>query len=659
MWIGTAGGGLCRWINGAITHYSVGASASSDFVFSISPRPSGGAWLSAAEGEDLYQFNAPQILRVSWDVHGIKCILTDSRGRVWMGTKFGIAYSDGHERRLLGTNNVASLPAVRALAQTPDGNVWAGTDDGTLMHCEPDKLTPFRPADALAEQSIYSLYADTDNTLWAGTFRGGLLRFRNGQFFRITAQHGLPVDIICQILDDGHGRLWLGTHQGIYCVAKAALNAVAEDRTNKLDYVIYGRHDGMASVECSDGYQPAACRSADGKLWFTTVHGGVVWVDPAEVTAKLGPPPVLIEEVRMDGELASVTGGKILVPPGRKQLDFRYTAISFESGDKARFRYRVDGLDPEWVDADTRRTLQLRNLPPREYSLHIIACNSEGAWNNTGASVTFVVEPYVYQTLPFRVAVALLVIGGVALAVRRAATRKYRRKLALLQQQHAIERDRARIAKDIHDDIGAGLTQITLLTELVRREPDQTNANLERITQSARKLTKAMDEIVWAVDPQHDTFEGLMDYISAYAEDFLRVAGIRCRMDLPVALPAMRVDAELRYNLFLALKESLNNIVKHAQATEVWLRLKIEHNSFALTIEDNGRGLSAAGAGPASSDRLAGGSGLENLKKRLVAVGGDCLVRSEPGQGTRVTLTVHTPTGASPIMAIGPSEPAD
>ena len=656
MWIGTAGGGLCCWTNGVITRYTVGASASANFVFAIAPRAGGGAWLSAAEGEDLYQYADDQIQRVSWDVHGIKSILSDNRGRVWMGTKYGIAYSDGHERRILGTNNVATLPAVRALAQTPDGNVWAGADDGTIYHCEPDKLTPFRPMDALAEQPIYSLVADADGTLWAGTFRGGLLRFRNGAFFRITAKDGLPVDVISQMVDDGRGRLWLGTHQGIYSVAKSALNAVADGHTNTLDYVIYGRHDGMASVECSDGYQPACWRASDGRLWFTTVRGGVAWVDPNEVTARSTPPPVLIEEVRVDGELAGLSGGKIVVPPGHKQIDIRYTALSFEGGDRARFRYRLEGLDTDWVDADTRRTLPLRNLLPREYRFRVIACNSEGVWNKSGASVDFVVRPYFYQTLPFKIIAGLLVVGGVSIAVRRAATRKYRRKLALLQQQHAIERDRARIAKDIHDDIGAGLTQITLLTELARREPEQTNANLERITHSARKLTKAMDEIVWAVDPQHDTFEGLLDYVSAYAEDFLRVAGIRCRMDLPVTLPAMQVDAELRYNLFLALKEALNNIVKHAKATEVWLRLKIESDSFTLAVEDNGRGLTAASGAPGpaqNGDRLAGGSGMENLRKRLAAVGGDCEVRSEPGQGTRVVMTVRVKTGVSPILAMG------
>ncbi|HEV2692088.1 MAG TPA: two-component regulator propeller domain-containing protein [Verrucomicrobiae bacterium] len=658
MWIGTAGGGLCRWTNGVAARFPVGFSASANFIFAIAPRPDGGAWLSAAEGEDLFQYQDDQIRRVSWDVHGIKSMLTDSKGRIWMGTKYGIAFSDGNNRRMLGTNNATTLPAVRALVETPDGNIWAGSDDGTIYRCEPDKLTAFRPTDPLSEQPIYSMTTDGTGTIWAGTFRGGLLRFRNGNFSRITSRYGLPVDVISQILDDGHGRLWLGTHQGIYCVAKSELNACADGRTNTLDYVTYGRHDGMASVECSEGYQPACWRATDGKLWFTTVRGGAVWVNPNEVTARLEPPAVIIEELRVDGEPVALTGKKIIIPAGRKQLDFRFTALSFDGGEKARFRYRVGGLDADWVDLDTRRTLSLRNLEPQEYRLHVIACDSQGVWNEKGAGVTFVVEPFLYQTLPFKIVVAVLLVGAISFGVRRAATRKYRRKLAQLRQQHAIERDRARIAKDIHDDIGAGLTQITLLTELARREPEQTNNNLERISDSARTLTKAMDEIVWAVDPQHDTFEGLMDYISAYAEDFLRVAGIRCRMDFPLPMPVLRVDAETRYNLFLALKEALNNLVKHARATEVWLRLRVEEKSFTLSVEDNGQGLAAGTAAAAESGRISSGSGLTNLEKRLAAVGGRCEIVSGPGKGTQVRMTLFVSGGTSPVMAIGRNGPA-
>jgi signal transduction histidine kinase/ligand-binding sensor domain-containing protein len=655
VWIGTGGGGLCRLADGVITVFKVGTSASANFIFSISPRPDGGAWLSAAEGEDLYQFYDGQIQRVSWDVHGIKCILTDHAGRVWIGTKSGIAQWAGDRRWILGTNNATTTPSIRALVETPAGVVWAGADDGTLYRCAPGELTAFRPKDALAEQPIYSLVADADGTLWAGTFRGGLLRFKNGKFTRFTAKQGLPVDVISQILEDQHGRLWLGTHQGIFCVAKSALDACAEGRTSKLDYVIYGRHDGLPALECSDGYQPASWRGADGRFWFTTVNG-VAWVNPDELTASSLPPRVVVEELRVDGEPVALRGGKIIVPPGHGQFDFRFTALSYDAGDKARFRYRLDGLDTDWVEADILRTAQYRHLPPRIYRFRVIACNGEGIWNETGATVEFEVRPFFYQTWWFKILAGAIIIGGISFGVRRAATRKYRRKLARLQQQHAIERDRARIAKDIHDDVGAGLTQITLLTELARRDPEQTGANLGRISDSARKLTKAMDEIVWAVDPQHDTFDGLMDYISAYAEDFLRVAGIRCRMDLPSQLPTARVDAELRYNLFLALKETLNNIVKHAKATEVWLRLRLEPKSFTLIVEDNGQGLpGVAGQRELNlgKERITSGSGLANLEKRLAAVGGHCKIHSRAGQGTRVEMSVALNHAASPVVAIG------
>jgi len=347
------------------------------------------------------------------------------------------------------------------------------------------------------------------------------------------------------------------------------------------------------------------------------------------------------------------------VPPGHKRFEFRFTALSFDAGDKSRFRYKMEGLETEWVEADSaQRTATYPHLPPGDYRFHVIACNNEGVWNENGASVAFRIEPHFYETGWFMVVSALLILGGVAAAVRTAASRKYRRKLALLEQQHAVERDRARIAKDIHDDIGAGLTQITLLTELARREPEQLGAHLERISNSARQLTRAMDEIVWAVDPQHDTFNGLVDYISAFAEDFLYTAGIRCRMDLPMTLPATRVDAELRYNLFLAVKEAVNNVVKHAKATEVWLRLSVAPDAFTLVIEDNGRGMPAdEGATGVGADRLASGSGLANLRKRLAAVGGRCEIHSASGRGTRVEMTVAIQVTASPVMAIGENPP--
>lgn len=651
VWIGTAGGGLSRYQDGNLSNYAAGGSASANFVFSICPQRDGSLWLSAGDGEDLFEFQHGQFRRSPWEIHGVKSLLMDRAGRLWVGTKVNIGWYTLTSRRVFGTGNGVAESPVRALAEAPDGSIWSGADDGTLYHCEPTHVQAFQPADHVGLRPIWSLLVEPDGTVWAGTFRGGLLRFRNGQFTRFSTEQGLP-DVITQILEDKHGRLWLGTHQGIWCVGKSALDSCASGKAATVDVI---RHlGGLPTLVCSDGYQPACWKMDNGRLLFTTVKG-VVSIDPDQMNDTTLPPPVAIEEMFVDGQPVSLHHQTIVIPPGHEQFEFRFTALCFDAPEQSRFRYRIDGLDKGWVEADTRRVADYGHLPPNNYRFQVIACNSDGVWNRTGATVVFTVLPYFYQTRWFIVLVSLLVLSGVGLTVRAVATRKYRRALLRLEQQHAIEKDRARIAKDIHDDIGAGLTQITLLSELARRQPGNAGAQLERISDAARDLTRAMDEIVWAVDPQRDTLVSLIDYISAYSEDFLRSAGIRCRMDFPASVPATQIDAELRYNLFLALKETLNNIVKHAQATEVWLRVRLAPGTFTLVVEDNGHGFETQNGGKAapSGDRFNSGLGLPNLKRRMEAIGGRCEMRSSPEKGTRVEMMVVIDGVTSPVMAIG------
>jgi signal transduction histidine kinase len=231
--------------------------------------------------------------------------------------------------------------------------------------------------------------------------------------------------------------------------------------------------------------------------------------------------------------------------------------------------------------------------------------------------------------------------------------RRMRRDMEHLDRERMIERDRARIAQDIHDDLGSGLTRIMLQSELARRGlPPESQMHLGQIADTARGLTRALDEIVWAVDPREDTLSGLMNYVTPFAEEFLRVAGIRCRLDLPDTIPPLHLDAEARYNLFLVLKESLNNIVKHAHASEVWLRLRLEQDGFTLVLEDDGRGLSDASL-DGKKTRISSGHGLLNLEKRLHAVGGKCVIESVQGRGTRIEMTMGAQNSGSAKMTIG------
>ncbi len=241
-----------------------------------------------------------------------------------MGTKSGLFWwSAASGRHSFGTNSGATLSAVRALAEAPDGTVWGGTDDGTLYRCATNRLQAFHPKDALADQPIWSLLVDRAGAVWAGTFRGGLLRFKDGQFSRFYFKQGLPVDVIGQMLEDQNGRLWFGTHHGIYRVAKSNLNACADRGTNLLDCVSYGVYDGLPTLECSDGYQPACWRGHDGRLWFTTLRG-VVSVDPGELNAGAQVPPVIIEGVEVDGEPLALGADKLTIGPGHKEFEFHF-----------------------------------------------------------------------------------------------------------------------------------------------------------------------------------------------------------------------------------------------------------------------------------------------------------------------------------------------
>ena len=655
IWVGTFGNGLYRWRHGQWQNFLAPDGSQRGFVFSVFPAGDDRLWVSAGE-EDLYSFTQGKFQAVSPPVHGIKSLLQGHDGRLWIGTKSGLVYlKDGVWHQLQAEDGIERVD-IRALAEDAQGRIWAGAGNGTLYCIESNKASWFRSEGPLATQPIWSLLPDKDGSLWVGTFRGGLLRFRDGHFVRYDNKHGLPDDVICQLLDDEAGWLWVGSQKGIFRVAKAELNAFAEGPAKFLNSTTYGRFDGLPSLECSGNYQPACWRTRDDRLLFTTLKG-VVSVHPGEISPNRLPPPVFLEDALVDGE-PQAFGPKIHPPgaeaksiwntlelaPGKRQIELRYTGLSFVSPDRVRFRYKLDGLDPDWVEAGTRRTAQYSFLRPGQYHFHVIACNNDGVWSNEGSNLLLTVLPHFYETAWFSVLMGIVVLGSVAIAVRQVVVRKLRRQLEILERQRAVERDRTRIAKDIHDDLGAGLTHISLLTELARRTPpEEASIHLGQISDMSRELTRGMDEIVWAVDPQNDTLDGLVNYLCKFAQEYLSVAGIRCRLDLPAQMPPWVLRAEVRHNLFLAFKETLNNIVKHAGASEVCLRLALGREEFTLTLEDNGRGLTLGkkDADGQRAGRISSGRGLGNLEKRLAAIGGRCVVTSRPEQGTRIEMTVN------------------
>lgn len=651
MWIGTEGAGLYRFHEAQWTRFAENEGLANPFVWSVSEDVQGRLWAGTWGGglfilrdnrferaPGLENFTAPTL-----------AMLHTPDGTSWVGTGDGLLQYETGRMTWFGRQEALELPDVRAVVQAKDGTVWFGMSGGGLGCLKDGAVRQFRKSDGLSSDFVQCVRLDDDGTLWIGTAGGGLNRFKDGRFAVISLKHGLPDAVVCHIEEDERGFFWMTSHGGILRVSKAELNRCANGEINEVNCLTYGKGDGMPTLECSGGLQPAGCRTADGRLWFPTSKGLVV-VDPTDVKRNQLPPPVVIEEVLVDGQPASVNGpgeSPLRISPGRQQFEFQYTGLSFTVPEKVRFNHRLEGLETKWMDAGTKRTANYSYIPPGKYTFRVLACNNDGVWNDVGGALAFTVLPHFWQTWWFRGLAGLNAVALVAGSVLFATRRRMRYKLERIERQRAVERERTRIAKDIHDDLGASLTRITLLSQSVRAELDnapEAAADVDRIYRTARELTRAMDEIVWAVNPQHDTLDSLATYLGRFAQDFLNAVHIRCRLDLPMQLPAWPLTAEVRHNLFLAFKEALNNAVRHADASEVRVSLNIEPTGFALYLEDQGHGFATdtKGAGDSSSmaGRLASGNGLANMHQRLTEIGGRCDIHSVPGEGTKVTFFV-------------------
>jgi signal transduction histidine kinase len=370
----------------------------------------------------------------------------------------------------------------------------------------------------------------------------------------------------------------------------------------------------------------------------------------------------VLEETMIDGAAAdmrappaagAVSAGTNLVPsaaaaeirigPGKHRLEFRYTGMSFSSPERVRFRYRLKPLDTEWVEAGARRTAFYSYVPPGQYRFHVIACNSAGLWNEAGSSVTLVVSPYLWQAWWFIGLAALGLLAAVAGSVRIVEKRKHQLRLKLLEQERALEHERARIAQDLHDDLGSSLTRISLLSDLARADkdsPSQVEIHAQKISQSAGQTVRALEEIVWALRPGSDSLQSLVEYIAHFANELFEGDGAHCRLDLPHDLPTHSLPPEMRHNIFLVVKEALTNAFKHSHAREVRVQAKASAKTLEMVVQDDGQGFEAQALPPKPGKR----QGLGNMRRRAEDMGGTLAVESAPGKGTTVTLVVSFPS---------------
>jgi ligand-binding sensor domain-containing protein/signal transduction histidine kinase len=627
--------------------------------------------LGCFDGQRFDWFKPAVIADVGWV--GAHVTLHSRSGEWWIGTGEGLfrfAAAD-HLAALKMSRPLAiytlkdglAAPQVFKLFEDTRGNIWVSTISSStngLARWEPVSgrfrdLSRLPGLSPLRTDLARSFAEDSSGSVWIG-FTAGLARYREGSARFFTARDGLPPGAIQNIYADHTGRLWLAS-------ARSGLVRVDDVASDRPKFTIYTTNEGLSSnntdvivedlyghIYAGGGHGLDRLDPTTGRVkHFTTADGlapglfhaafrdraGTLWFGMSTGLARLSPvpdrlpdaPPVLISGLRVRGigQLVSALGEQQMVlpdfAPAQNQMEIDFVGLGFATGEVLRYQYRLDGADADWSVLGARRTVTYANLAPGRYRFRVRAVNSDGVASAQPAAITFAILSPVWQRWWF-LALAALALGFAIHAV-------YRYRLARLLE---LANMRTRIATDLHDDIGANLTRIALLSEVAQRTPDA--APLASIGRIARESVSSMSDIVWAINPRRESLFDLIARMRQHAEEIFTMRDIELRFNAPAANDGLRLGIDVRRDVLLIFKEVVNNAARHSGCSMVAIDLRVKHSQLEMIVADNGHGF--------DTSIESQGQGLASLYRRARKLKGTLAIDAGGGMGTTVTLRIPT-----------------
>ena len=634
-WIANRRGGLNRWTADGFQHF--------DLTRSGNPRPAAALfedrdsrlWVATRDGS-VFKFEEgtfSQQFAKTQIPSKVRSITQDSKGVLWFGGSQGLASNAGETVRQYGRESGVGDLDITVLRPFSEGRIIAGSSTGTVLLGDEKGFQTIGKPETLMYQWVSGILPLTAKENWFSTLGGGLFLWNGETWSCFDANDGIPDSRLTSIVDDEMGHLWMGSLSGIIRADRKELLNHLRNPSLPVRWLVLDHTDGLPSRECVGGYQPAGWRAHDGVLWFPT-GGGIVRVHPDLVIANTIAPPVYLQKVRANGVVQPTGSGTVTTAPGRARLEFHFVGISLGAPEKVTYRARLAGLDDAWRELGSQRVAAFEAVPPGKYTFEVVAVNGDGLPSASPARIPVVIEPHFWETGWFFLSVGALILS-IAIGIGWLAARlRMKRRIELLKIRNARESERTRIARDLHDDLGASLTEISILAALAAEDAEKTpfQQPLEQLSVKTKHAVGSLDEIVWAVNPREDTLRSLVDYLAAFAHEFLDIARIPLRLDTAREIPDLPVPTSQRHAVFLATREALNNVVKHSQATMVMLRFTLADGALEICIEDNGRGFDL--------EYAQGGNGIGNLSQRMQEVGGSCRISTARTKGTTVFLTL-------------------
>ena len=629
LWIGTVDG-LARYHDGRFATWThVNGSRLGD-VRSIAEDSIGNLWISA--GKDLLWMKDGRLTPVpNWTgTFEIEALYKDAGDRMWIGTDgAGLFQYSGGVFRNYRTQDGLAGNQVRAIVRDHSGALWAGTLGKGLSRYSNGKFTNFTTRDGLANDRVVAIHEDEEGALWFAT-RRGLSRLKDGVFFNWTSASGLLTDFVYAIVDDGYGNFWFSSAQGIFRVSKRDLRGFAAGTVKKVVSVAYGERDGMKTRAGNVGNQPLALRTSGGQLLFTSMNGLVV-VEPDRIFPNTFVPPVYIEKAILNKREQPLRQYAEL-PLGAGDFEIHYAALGYSAPEKMRFRYTLEGLDQNWIDAGARRFTYYANLSPGRYRFRVVAGEEDGAWNKTGDAFSFYLKPPFYRTPLF----AAIVIPS---AMLFAWLLYWLHMRGLRARYSAVLAERNRISQDIHDTLAQNLAGIALQLDAVHMHlPDVKSDLRERLDEACNLTRYSLAEARRAIaDLRSDELE--CPNLAAALPEIAKQLAAALQTRIQVVGAPRKLSPSTEINLLRIFQEALANTVKHAHARTVDVELRYTPDSLALRVRDDGRGFDPEHLSPSGN----GHYGLIGMRERAERIGGHLTLKSRQGEGTE--LLVEVPIG--------------
>ncbi len=560
--------------------------------------------------------------------------LEDAGGRIWLATGGGLATLTGKQTHIIVPAAPLLNDAAVTLCATRDGSIWTGTYGRGLWRIQGDQMRQFTSANGLSSDQIRSLYEGPDGTLWIGTFGGGLDAFRDGKFQAFTEKDGLLSDNVTRISDDTES-LWLSTTRGICRISKRQLRDFAAHRRANLEPVNYDVEDGLRSAQCSPSYPigGGGNRTIDGRLWFTTTRGLAVFT-PAALREQPRPPlapAVRIVEMTSNSHPVDLSRAARLDPTSGR-IQFRYTAIHLSAPERVQYFYRLEGIDADWVRANVRRVINYNSLAHGKYRFHVRAEIPSGLASEQ--VYAFEMLPRFYETAWFRLLASAMLLalgwGGYQLRLRQIGAR-----FALVLDE------RARIAREIHDTLAQGFVGISSQLDAVAMCMPEEKSPARKYLDVARRMARhSLTEARRAVMDLRSTALEDKDLAEALENGTRQwAAGSGVEIEVQVDGEPRRIPEEMEQHLLRIAQEAVSNVMKHAGANRIWIRLHMEARKLYLRIKDNGRGFNLDGVFTTMGDHF----GLIGMRERAERLGGELRLASHPGEGTEVEVRVPLP----------------